>query len=334
MRGEEWNPGTLLELSGYFWKTGTLHAAVKLDVFTVIGERAMGVEETAAAAGTDTDATCRLLDALVSMEMLSKEGDVYVNTDASARYLSKSSPEYIGHMIMHHHHLVSLWHRLDESVRTGGPVRETGGDESFRDEVEREAFLMGMFNMAMVAAPGLVEHVDLGGRCRMLDMGGGPGTYSIHFCRKYPGLTATVFDLETTRPFAEKTIDRFGMNGRIEFEGGSYLDQELPGGYDVVWMSHILHGEGYEACRRMIEKAWRALEPGGIVVIHEFILDDTRTNPLFPALFSLNMLVGTESGRAYTEGEIAGMLEAAGFSGIERIPWSGPTQSGLMTAAR
>ena len=336
MTQHQWHPGTLLETSGYYWKTCTLHAGVKLDVFTVIGKEKLAAEEIAARVGADSDAIARLLDALAAMELVEKDDGLYVNIGAAATFLSKDSPDYIGYMILHHHYLVDHWRRLDESVKTGKPLRapEPGDDDTGHNDAEREAFLMGMFNIASLTAPNLVEAVDLEGRRRLLDMGGGPGTYAIYFCRKYKALTATVFDLPTTRPFAEKTIDRFGMADRIDFEGGSYLDQELPGGYDAVWMSHILHGEGYDACREMIRKAWRAMNDDGMIIIHEFILDDTRTQPVFPALFSLNMLVGTEDGRAYTEGEIADMLKDAGFRDVKRLPFSGPTQSGLMTAIK
>lgn len=336
MTSQKWNPGTLLETSGYFWKTCTLHAGVKLDVFTVIDADKLAAEDIAARVDADVDAMTRLLDALTAMELTEKENGLYANTGASAKYLSKNSPDYIGYMILHHHYLVDYWRRLDESVKTGNPVREpeAGADTTWKNDAEREAFLMGMFNIASLTAPQLVAEVDLEGRRRLLDLGGGPGTYAIYFCRKYPELTATIFDLPTTRPFAEKTIDRFGMTDRISFKDGNYLDQELPGGYDVVWMSHILHGEGYDACRGIIRKAWRAMEEGGMIIIHDFILDDTRSHPLFPALFSLNMLVGTENGRAYTESEIENMLKDAGFNDIKRLSFTGPTQSGLMTALK
>lgn len=336
MAPQKWHPGTLLETSGYFWKTCTLHAGVKLDVFTVIGEGRLAAEDIAARVGADVDAITRLLDALTAMELTERDNGMYANTGAAAKYLSKNSPDYIGYMIMHHHFLVDYWRRLDESVKTGNPVREpeADDDETWENKDKREAFLMGMFNIASLTAPQIVAGVDLEGRRRLLDMGGGPGTYAIHFCRKYPGLKATIFDLPTTRPFAEKTIDSFGMTDRIGFEDGDYLHQELPGGYDVVLMSHILHGEGYDACQRMIRKAWQATEEGGMIIIHEFILDDTRTQPLFPALFSLNMLVGTKDGRAYTESEIKDMLKVAGFKDITRLSFTGPTQSGLMTALK
>ena len=81
---------------------------------------------------------------------------------------------------------------------------------------------MGMFNNAMLQAPKLVDTFDLSKCQNLLDMGGGPGTYAIHFCRHNPQLKATVFDLPTSRPFAEKTIERFDLSDRIDFQGGTW----------------------------------------------------------------------------------------------------------------
>jgi hypothetical protein len=341
MAETKWHPGTLLDLSGYYWRTATLHAAVKLDVFTVIGDQQLNVEHIASRINADDQALTRLLDALAALELVYKEGALYSNTAAAMKFLSKSSPEYIGYMILHHHYLVDKWRRLDESVLTGRPVREwpSSDETTHKDDSEREAFLMGMFNTASLTAPDLVKHVDLGSCRRLLDMGGGPGTYAIHFCMQYPNLTATVFDLPATRPFAEKTIERFNMTGRINFEQGSYLDpkQVLPGTpdtYDAIWMSHILHGEGYDACLHMVGKAYAAMAAGGMIIIHDFILEDTRTRPMFPAIFSLNMLLVTEEGRSYTESELSDMLKATGFRKITRLSYSGPSQSGILTAIK
>ena len=175
---------------------------------------------------------------------------------------------------------------------------------------------MGMFNNAMLQAPGLVETIDLSENRHLLDLGGGPGTYAIHFCQKNPLLKAVVFDLPTTRPYAEKTIAKFGLSERISFMAGDYVTRALQGRYDAIWMSHILHGEGPVACQDMIQKAAAVLEPGGILLIHDFILDDTRDGPLFAALFSLNMLAGTPEGRSYGQQELVDMMTRAGLRDI------------------
>ncbi len=327
MNEQEWNPGQLLELSGYYWKTCTLHAGVKLDVFTAIDDQWMTAEALAEKISGDTDAVSRLCDALVSMELLAKSGETYGNTPSGKTFLSRTSPKYIGFMIMHHHHLLPSWTNLDQGVLSGGPVRSRA---SFSDEQTRESFLMGMFNIATNSAPRIVPHIDLSGKKHFLDLGGGPGTYAIHFCRQNPELRATVFDLPTTEPFARKTIARFDLSDRIDFAPGDFLEDAIPGTYDVAWLSHVLHGERPEDCRKMLGKVAAALEPGGLIIIHEFILNNQKDGPVFPALFSLNMLLGTDGGRAYSEAELGEMLSEAGASDIRRIPVDTPNDSGIM----
>jgi len=99
----------------------------------------------------------------------------------------------------------------------------------------------------------------------------------------------------------------------------------------VAWLSHIFHGEGPEDCREMIRKTVAVLEPGGMIIVHDFFLNDTMDGPLFPALFSLNMLLGTPSGQAYSEKHIMDMLAEAGVKELRRLPFKGPTESGIIT---
>ena len=150
MSKQNWNPGTLLGLSGHYWKTCTLHASVKLDIFTTIGDSAMTGEMIAEKINTDTEATERLLNALVAMELLGKKDNLFLNTEDAGRFLRKDSKAYLGFMILHHHHLVESWSKMDEAVLTGKPVRTRS---SFNDESVREAFLMGMLQRHFAGAP-------------------------------------------------------------------------------------------------------------------------------------------------------------------------------------
>ncbi|MCP4626156.1 MAG: SAM-dependent methyltransferase [bacterium] len=327
MATRQWNPGDLLEISGFFWKTAALHAAVKLDVFTVVGDGQSTADEISRQLDGARRGVERLLDALVAMDLLVKIDGKYANCPAGRTFLSKNSAKYIGHIIMHHHHLVESWSKLDQAVQSGKPIRSRS---SFSKAEWRESFLMGMFNMAMGLAPQLVPQIDLTSCKCMLDLGGGPGTYAIHFCLHNHRLRAEVYDLPTTRPFAEKTIQQFELSDRINFVDGNYLEDPIKGRYDVAWLSHILHGEGPEDCRMIIQKAVDALSPQGFVIIHEFILDNSMDSPLFPALFSLNMLLGTDSGQSYSEQQLTDMLLAAGVKNIRRIPLKSPNDSGLL----
>ena len=324
------NPAELLETSGYFWKTCALHAAVKLDVFRVIGDGHLSSEEISRKLNGAQNGVERLLNALTAMDLLVKTDGIYANSPAGKSFLAKDSEKYIGHIIMHHHHLMESWSQLDQAVITGRPVRTRS---SFSNDEWRESFLMGMFNLAMGLAPVLVPLIDLSSCRRLLDLGGGPGTYAIHFCLDNPHLEATVYDLPTTRPFAEKTIKQFKLEDRIRFVDGNYLTDAIEGRFDAIWLSHILHGEGPADCRMMIQKAVGALATGGMIIIHDFILNNRMDGPLFPALFSLNMLLGTESGQSYSEDQIIDMLADAGVKDTRRIAVQTPNDSGIIVGS-
>lgn len=316
-------------MSGYYWKTCTLHAGVKLDIFTMIGSEALSSGEINEKLKVDSRGLAMLLNALSALELLVKKDDKYSNSPAALNFLSKESKHYIGSMIMHHHHLMESWHKMDKAITEGNPA---GSSSSFSDEEWRENFLMGMFNLGMAIAPELSKELDLSGCKRLLDFGGGPGTYAIHFSLANPGLKASVYDLETTRPFAEKTIKNFKVSERVEFISGNYLEDEFahPNSFDAAWLSHILHGEGPEQAKEIIGKAVSALKPKSKIYVHDFILNDNMAGPLFPALFSINMYLRTPHGQSYSETQISDMLKAHGVQNIKRLSFTGPTQSGIL----
>ncbi|HBG05245.1 MAG: SAM-dependent methyltransferase [Geobacteraceae bacterium GWC2_58_44] len=330
MEKRTWTPPQLLELAGGYWSTCALHAGVKLDLFTPLSAGPLSAQELASRINCDSRGLAMLLDALAAMDLLDKTGERYAATPFAGRFLSRTSPDYLGHIIMHHHHLMSSWTKLDQAVQSGEPVRERVSHEDV--EASRESFLMGMFNLAMQIAPMIVPQIDLSGRRRLLDLGGGPGTYAVHFCRKNPDLTAVVCDLPTTRSFAEQTVERFGLSDRISFEARDFESEELPTGFDVAWLSHVLHGIGPKSCATVLKKAVSALEPGGLILVQEFILEDSKDAPLFPALFSLNMLLGTPEGQSYSQGELFGLLAAAGATDMRRIALQLPNGAGVIAA--
>lgn len=333
MNTVDWNPGTLLQTSGYYWRTCTLHTGVKLDIFSIIGNDRLPAHTIAQKINGDHRGLEMLLNALAAMGLLTKEQALYSNTPPAATFLSKHSDQYIGFMIMHHYHLMESWHKMDQAILEGKPTRTRS---SFSDDSRRESFLMGMFNSAMAIAPKLSKFINLDGFTHLLDFGGGPGTYGIHFCLQHPGLKAKIFDLPTTRPFAEKIINKFNMADRVAFVPGNFMEADVPlkQEFDVAWLSHILHGEGPEDARSIIQKAMRALKPGGKILIHEFILNRNMDGPLFPALFSLNMLVGTPNGRSYSEEELSDMMTGLGAVDIRRLDFVGPTESGILEGTK
>ena len=323
---ETWTAEKLMAVSNGYWEACVLHAGVQLELFTVLGGDSLRADEIAERMNADSRGTTMILNALVAMGLLEKEEDRYINTTTSRTLLDRESPQYFGYLIRHHHNLMGAWRQLSESVLKGAPFSK----DPTRGEGRLEPFLMGMFNSAMGVAPQLASQIDLSGRRFLLDLGGGPGTYAIHFCLENTQLKGTVYDLPGTEPFAKKIIEQFGLSDRIDFVPGDYLKKDLKGRYDVVWISHILHAVGPVECRMIFEKIISVLEPKGMVLVHDFIMDDSFDGPLFPALFSLNMLVNTKQGQTYSQGQIKEMLLNAGFKEVRRMPFRGPSESGIM----
>jgi len=328
MEDNNWTPADILQMSGSYWSACALHAAVKLDIFSALVEQQLSAAELTVRTGFNPRGLQMLLRALVALGLLEKSGETFTATFFAAQFLSRSSPAYLGHIILHHHHLMTGWAKLDEAVRLGLPVRENSSHQI--DEAARESFLMGMFNLATLIAPKIVTRINLDGRRRLLDLGGGPGTYAIHFCQHNPGLEAVIYDLPSTQGFARQTIDRFGLGDRIAFHAGDFLADLIPSGFDVAWLSHILHGEGPENCALLLAKTVKALDPKGLLLVQEFIRDDNGDRQLFPELFSLNMLINTEHGQSYSQNELFAMLADAGLVDIRRIQIELPNGAGVV----
>lgn len=321
------NPGQIFAASSSYWRSFTLHTAVKLDLFTLIGDEAVSGVELAKKVDGDERGVTTLLDAVAALGLIEKKDGRFSNAEAARTLLVSSSPRYIGHLIRHHANLAEAWVSLEESVRTGNPVRERSSGSSGETQ---EDFLRGMHTQAMGIAPRTAKEIDLTGRKKLLDLGGGPGTWAIHFSLANPGLEATVFDLPGTGPIAAETAAQFNVSDRVTFHGGDYTVDQLPGGFDVAWLSHILHAESPDTCQAIIRSTVDALTDNGLLLIHEFVLDNSGTKPLFPALFSLNMLITAPGGRSYTRGELESMLTEAGARDIRMLDFSGPTQSRIL----
>lgn len=327
----EWNVGQLLAVSSGYWRGCAIQAAVRLQFFTCLAHGAVTADNVAAKAKCDGRATAMLLDAMAALGLIFKDDGRYRNSDFATRHLVVDGPDYLGHIILHHHHVLDGWAQLDEAVRTGKKVAR----RHYGEEIERESFLMGMFNLASKLAPHVAKAFPLAKRRRLLDLGGGPGTYAIHFCLANPTLEAVIFDRVTTEPFARKTIASFELDKRIDFHGGDFTVDPIGGGpYDAAWLSHILHSNNASQCTILLESTARVMEPGGVILVHDFILNDAKDGPEFPALFALNMLQGTDGGAAYSREEIVAMMEQAGFGEIEHRQLNTPNNSSVLCGIR
>jgi cyclopropane fatty-acyl-phospholipid synthase-like methyltransferase len=197
---------------------------------------------------------------------------------------------------------------LDEVLKTGKPV--TG-------ERDHEAFIRGMHNLSVIRVKEVIRAINLNGVRRALDLGGGPGTYAIELAKK--GIDVVLFDVPETRQIAESIIKKAGSTkGSIEFIGGDFLVDDIGRGYDLIFVSQVLHMLSERRCTDLLRKCYNALNKKGRVVIQEFFLRENRTSPVQSALFSINMLINTEKGKAYTPSELIRCCRKAGFKRVTK----------------
>jgi cyclopropane fatty-acyl-phospholipid synthase-like methyltransferase len=180
----------------------------------------------------------------------------------------------------------------------------------------------------------LAETLDLSNVNNILDIGSGPATYTIHLCRKNPGLHATLFDLPGTLKVTEGFVKDSGLGDRIRLEAGDYRVDPITGSYQMVFLSNIIHAESAEENTRLMRKIYQCLENNGSAVIKDHILDDSLTQPPVGALFTLLMLLTTEQGRCYSFSEIKAWLHQAGFKAVKEIPLPAPLTSSLVVGEK
>jgi predicted O-methyltransferase YrrM len=176
-----------------------------------------------------------------------------------------------------------------------------------------ERFIAAMQANAAPKADELVGMLDLVGVRTVLDLGGGSGAYAAAFARRDDQLEPTLFDLPDVIEVATRYLQRAGIIHRIRILAGDMLQDPLGGPYDLIWISAIVHMFSPEQNAQLLQRCAEALRPAGQLVIHDFIMDDTRTQPPAGALFALNMLVNTAQGDSYTEREIREWISDAGL---------------------
>jgi SAM-dependent methyltransferase len=310
------NPLAIRELAASFQKSRILLSGFELNIFTNIHESGTTSNQIADKLHLDEHACERLMNALTSLGFLTKQNHLFFNTPESFTFLSKNSPDYLGGL-MHTNHLWNTWSNLTQVVKTGKSAHPA--EINARGEKWLSSFITAMHDRAKKQAPQQLANIDLSGVRSVLDVGGGSGAYSMEFISRKPEIKATVYDLPNVVSITQEFIDNEGFSGRIKTHTGDYTIDDLPRGFDLVFLSAIIHSNSLETNQNLVKKCYSSLNDNGRIIIQDWIMNNTRTQPLTGAVFAINMLVGTESGDCFTEQEVTDMLKAAGFKNISRL---------------
>jgi ubiquinone/menaquinone biosynthesis C-methylase UbiE len=328
----------LMSLTTGLWASQTLVAAEQLDLFTYLaGHPGATVTEAAAGLGVAERPAEILLTACAAMGLLTRSGPGFANTSTAQTYLVRGGEYYFGDYVrMLSEYVYPNWMRLPDVVRANAPARIVTQEQQgiFESGTRPKIFWEGLYPLSALTAQALAGAVDLSAGRSLLDVGGGNGAFAIELCRHCPGLAATVLDLDFVCADTAIKIAETGLADRVGVHPGDFFaDPELPGGHDVILLSMILHDWDEPRNSDLLAKCYRALPPGGRLVISELLVDDDKAGPLDAALMSMNMLVGTW-GRNYTVAEYAGWLAKAGFEQISTVRFTAPAANGAIVARK
>lgn len=322
----------VMRVASAYWNSSILHVANALDIFTKLAKEGPATaDEMAKRCNADARGIEMIMMGCICLGFLRKEAGKFHNTPLADTFLVEGSQRNQRGIVSMFKDWVLPWSRLEDAVRTGAPVVEKQHDHG---EEATRIYITGMLHRGIPQAQLLAEEVDLTGRKKMLDVGGGPGIFSIIMCQKYQGLKADVLDLPQTLRVTRDIIKGWNAENLVSTVEGSYMDDGYGEGYDVVLTSSMISQEGPDIVKHILRESYKAMRSGGIVLIQEQFLDDEKTGPMLPVQVGLNQLIHTPAGRAYSAGEVAEFAREIGFTDLSYRPLPEPSPFTLITGIK
>jgi SAM-dependent methyltransferase len=312
-----------------------IQTALKLEIFDMLERAPLDEAALATAISANRRATGLIANAMVALGLLDKRGGRYSLNDATRRYLLRSSGEYLGGLILFDEAIFETWTHLEQTVRTGAPARATDMFQSRPAETERFIRAMDSLTRARGDPAYVAGRLDLSKVSMVADIGGGPGTYTVALLRRWPHLRAAIYDLPATLEVARNILAECEPTAlaRIDLVRVDYLYDEIPGPCGALFMSNIIHSEDETDNAQLVRKCFRALEPGGMLIIKDHIMNADLTEPRAGAIFALYLLMATR-GRDYSFDEVSRWLRDAGFIDIRLEALPSPQFTSSMVVAR
>lgn len=327
-------PERIMQMAFGYAPTLMIEAAVKHGVFDVLDESPKTIEETAASTGASERGLRAIMNGLVGLDFLTKDADGrYSLTPESAAFLVSTSPAYHGMFFSHtSEQILPHWMQLTEIVRTGRPaqaVNQEGGGAAFFTE-----FVESLFPLGYRASQILGEELKIPearNEISVLDLAAGSGVWSIALAQQSPNVCVTAIDWAGVIPTTRRVAERFGVADRFDFLESDLLEANFGTNHTIATLGHILHSEGADRSRQLLQKTFDSLAPGGTIAIAEFLVNKERTAPPQGLIFAVNMLVNTEAGDTFSFEEIAEWLTECGFENPRLLEVPAPSPLILAT---
>jgi precorrin-6B methylase 2 len=325
----KFHPEQLLELARSYQPACIIAAAADLELFDRVERRARTAPELASQTGCDLRGLSILLDALASLGLLRKTKGLYGLPREAAPFLTTAGAQTVLPMIQHQANCLRNWAQLANVVKSGGPAAKI---PSVRGSVgDAAAFIGAMHTISAPVANRVIRAVRPLRFAHLLDIGGASGTWTIAFLKACPSARATLFDLPHVIPMARRRFAAARLSRRTSLVAGDFMQQGLPGGVDLAWLSAIVHQNSRKQNRTLFGNIREALVSGGRLAIRDIVMESDRTQPVAGALFAINMLVATEGGGTFTFDELREDLETAGFERVALVR-SDPAMNSVVIA--
>jgi len=318
--GRSSDPNRISSLITAFYRSATLFAATELGIFTELSRvRTASAALLAHTLQLNVRCTTLLLDACVALGLLEKDGLYYRNSMDAETYLVPGRPLDLSSAIRASREVYPLWMSVPTFVRTGMPVKPAADSEN--DPEWLSAQLLAQHARTLAIGRPIIRRLDLEHRKKLLEVGGGPGTYSMLISLEYPRLLCTVLDRPEVIKIAAGIIAQQGPLLHVATLAADYLTTPFPAGNDVVLFS-ALHREPADQIPVLIRRAAESLNPGGLVYVMDIMTDETRTVPPAAALFALNMALTSPHGCVFSHVDLQHWMEQAGLQdfSVEVLP--------------
>ena len=327
-------PEPVNELSRAFWNSAILRAGIKLGVFSLLEQTNLSSDQVASRIGASSRFVQAFLDACVVLNLLEKSGDGYRNASLASNFLVPGNQEYVGDLVLHITNHWESWGHLDQLIQQGKTLLPFETDYVAESTYWTD-YMMGQHNRAVAGqARYLVENLDLRGRRKLLDLGGGAASYSIALCKANPRLRAVVIDRQEPLAIAKRLVSEHGLQERVHLVEDDFNTANLGTDSDIVLISGVVLIKSQEECRHLFARAYDALLPGGLIIVQDFMrLDHGPHRKSLDSLMDLYVLIAFDPGAGDRPGEeIVSWLHDAGFHNTKPIPL--PTHLALITAEK
>ena len=303
-----------IDLQCAFMASACVLAAEELHVFRMLHDRELTASTIAKKTGIKSWRIKPFLAALVTLGLIRKRGELYRNTRLAEKYYVEKRSIYwtdvFSEACFNEFKAFSV---LDQMLTTGKSyasildIKQRDYIKMMRDDPQRaNDFTHMLYYDHLEVSRALANNIDLSGYENVLDVGGGSGVMSLALVRKHKHINATVLELENVARVANRIIKREKLSGRVKAIAGD-MNKSIPPGYDVIMLCDI------EMTAQRLENAYRALPPGGMLVVVDTLMREDLTEPFYLLMWQLR----SNSLWLITKRDIVNEIKASGFTKIK-----------------